>query len=300
MCALLILPPLALAADGGTDAAPPAAYHGGPRSSCTDCHGRGGDPGARCLSCHDGVRGVPDVVGDDINGLRERSAGFFLDAGYENPRGHDLGNGLTCTACHDPHGNGQARNLRLPSAGEAGPRLGLFLRPGMTGMSRYEKSNVAYGTLDSPELTELSALCLDCHEDFRAGARPQTGPGGAHLVHPSYDSRDGAPNRISQGGGRHTTDPGHWNRGEGSDFVIVSRVPFVTRGAGDYEAAARVDAGQNGVFCLSCHKAHGSEHRFALRWERQGPSGKAGCNQCHAVGPRREQEQWTQWVPPDR
>jgi hypothetical protein len=108
---------------------------------------RESDPVALCLSCHDGNASIPDAVGEDVNGLADRSAGFFGSPDLPDGRGHRLGNGLglrsagagprdrcyeaggrtgtvACTDCHDPHGNDVSRNLQGASDPEATPRWG--------------------------------------------------------------------------------------------------------------------------------------------------------------------------------
>lgn len=323
----LLLTPSATAAVR-TAAADQATYHNGPTLICGDCHefsrgaqapapGRGergevapvgvmepdagspghlkaGDVNELCLSCHAGLRGVPDVMGPDINRMQERSAGRFEMDGAPNRHGHDLGPSLTCASCHDPHGNGNPRNLRLASDPGADLRLGLFIRPGSQGLDRYERRNVAYATLDSPALREVSTLCVACHGNVTGRAGQETGAHGGYLRHPSYDSRADRTNRISDGGLRGTTASTYWDLGIGTDFEVVARVPFVTAGAEEFFAAAQVDAGRNGVFCLSCHSAHGTGNRFGLRWSQTGSEGVAGCNQCHAKGRKQTPDPLTQ------
>jgi predicted CXXCH cytochrome family protein len=316
--ASLIILSSVLSRAGRAEASPGSAempYHNGSTLLCSDCHDlalsaaghaagaqtrahlKTDDLNALCLSCHDGIRGVPDVMGPDINGLTERSAGWFQPEGAGNPRGHSLDLDHTCVTCHDPHGNGQPRNLRLQSEQDSETRLGLFTREGVTGIARYERENVAYGTLDSPALREVSALCLDCHSGLGGQKTQRTGEHGGFLLHPSYDSREDAPNQIAQGGADYTTNPIYWDQGTGPEFLRLGRVPFVTTGAEDFTAAAAVEAGRNGVFCLSCHKAHGSEHPFALRWGQAGSDGVTGCNECHAKGRMNSSDQLTQVVP---
>ncbi len=298
----------------------PSAYHGTPRSACTDCHVSGSGDGAAprgrtmlrlepvnllCLDCHDGTPGIPDVLGADINGLRERSGGYFDALGSDNPRGHDLlessdalaasalcsgchgaqpRSQLACVDCHDPHGNGNPRHLRSAATSAETPAYGLFNPPGLTGLAKYERENVAYGTLNSERLREVSSLCVDCHHGFSGVLYTGSGPGRHHVRHPSYDSEHGAQNSIAQGAHRESTDPAHWIRGVGSGFNGTTRVPFVVNGAIDFTGASRIDPGSNGVFCLSCHKAHGSGSAFGLTWPiRHGRIDRTGCDQCHAI-----------------
>jgi predicted CXXCH cytochrome family protein len=71
--------------------------------------------------------------------------------------------------------------------------------------------------------------------------------------------------------------------GVGSGFGGASRVPFVSVGASDFDAATALDTTKNAVFCLTCHKAHGSENAFALNWDPQTVPRPKGCDQCHGV-----------------
>jgi hypothetical protein len=264
---------------------------------------RAADPVTLCLQCHDGVVGVPDVVGADANGLGQRAAGKFELPTTDNPRGHKLDYGLSqkdwdlcmrchfggsfataavsCLDCHNPHGNAKARNLQWASWPGGEPDFGLFVDPGATGMNKYDASHVSYGTGNSNALREVTNMCTDCHHVFSGNSYTDPDGNGIHSKHPTYDSERGAPNHISQGDIKGTTDGAHWNDGTGAGFVGTARLRFVKGDAADYTNSLTVDAATNGVFCLSCHKAHGSDYAFGLRWDpSSGPAGK-GCEQCH-------------------
>jgi cytochrome c2 len=263
------------------------------------------DPVALCLMCHDNMAGTPDVVGADVNGLVERSAGHFATPGTANPRGHRLDYGLetddyelcmrchfggtfatasvTCIDCHNPHGNGRPRNLQWASWPGGEPQFGLLVNPGVTGVAKYEAANVAYGTLNSDDLREVTNMCIDCHHVFSGDTYTNPDGSGIHSLHPTYDSERDARNTISQGEGEGTTDPGHWTDGAGAGYQLTARLRFVQDGGTDYASCTQVDPATNGVFCLSCHKAHGGYRAYGLTWSPPVVSGinGEGCDQCH-------------------
>lgn len=279
-----------------------ANYHepGAPR--CAECHrgdpARGAEGGVVdggallapgltevCLRCHEGTRGVPDVVGEDVNRLADRAGGWFTPPGENSPHGHDLAagvaprpsplpaasrHGVTCVDCHHPHGNGRPRNLLWADGAPGSPTLGLFLAPWATGLAKYEAANVAYDAEPRAGILEASSICLSCHQGFGEG-RGQ---------HPAYSSMRGELVVMDRGPSSRSTDPAHWQGGEGKGFE-VPRVRVVTLGARSYEEAQLVDARANAPFCLTCHKAHGSDQPFGIPWPAQGGVGPAGCSQCH-------------------
>ncbi len=261
-----------------------------------------------CLTCHDGQVGIPDVLGADVNNLNQRSAGHFEDPDTNPPTGHNLGYILPsqagsweycmrchfggtfataqveCIDCHNKHGNGRARNLQWASWPGGEPEFGILMDPAVGSsfgnLARYERENVRYASLDSVDLREASNMCIDCHHTFSGGTYTDPNGDGLHERHPAYDSERSHTNTISQGDSKGSTNSAHWEAGSGAGFG-APRVRYVTQGASDYADAGVISGARNGVLCLSCHYAHGSDQPFSLLWdpEDQGPN---GCDQCHA------------------
>ena len=254
-----------------------------------------------CLQCHNGQDGTPDVVGDDSNRLTDRAAGLFAEINIENMHGHNLqadeigpsalcstchsgGNFGTakmgCIDCHDPHGReGSYRHLRWASDPDNGPAIRAFVKPGVTGLQAYEQRNIGYTAPNTKasDWREVTSICLVCHHTFSSDGYTRNSSG-ICVRHPSTDSERGIWETINRHGSPQT-DLKHWKSGTGTGFEI-DRVPFIVSGANNYAAAIIVKQ-DNEVFCLTCHKAHGSNHNSSLRWS---PNSSLGCQQCHNKG----------------
>ncbi len=283
------------------NAAPANAEAGGPWDKALIAS----SPLTVCLSCHDdNSRGIdaPDVVGTDSQGLSERAGGFFAPPESLNQNGHNISvmapgiddsSGMctqchfggtvstavvTCVHCHDPHGNDNYRNLRWANDPGNETDIVAFVNPVASGLDVYERANVRYAAPAAQSSTwrEVTNICLDCHHVF--SGQSYTDPEGddIHNRHPVLDSERGAFPTVSSGG--TATNPAHWVGGTGPGFSIP-RVPFVVKGATSYAQASEVSE-ENAPFCLSCHKAHGSENAYGLRWPYSNETG-AGCRQCH-------------------
>ncbi len=253
-----------------------------------------------CLSCHDGQTFAPDVVTSDVNGLTQRSAGFFGELGVPTYKGHNLSSNpggkpgsselcnrchfvgsmatasVQCIDCHNYHGNSSYRNLWWASAPGSEPPLLAAIAPGATGLARYERGNVGYPAPSAGGWAEVTNMCVDCHHTFFAPWYTQsTSP---YHRHPGVNSESGGFYPINRTGAH--TDADNWLAG-GAGFG-VPRLPFVVVGATDFASATTV-AANNQVFCLTCHKAHGSENPFGLRWDygSRTATGLDGCQQCH-------------------
>jgi predicted CXXCH cytochrome family protein len=256
-----------------------------------------------CLACHDGLSQVPDVMMTDVNGLAERAAGFFetpLDVA--SFKGHNLGSDpnagippsggwelcyrchfggematatVTCIDCHSPHGRQSYRNLHWASDPDATPQITAFSSG--SGVARYEQDNIGYAApLADTTWREVSNICIDCHHVFSGPHYTSDGSGNSpYIRHPVTDSERGSRHPLDKVGAN--TDPANWVNG-GQGFSIP-RLPYIVSGATSY-SEARVVASSNEVFCLSCHKAHGSLNPFGLRWAAYDT---AGCQQCHGA-----------------
>lgn len=269
-----------------------------------------------CLTCHiDGQGGqgdTPDVFESDSNGLTERSAGFFAGGvDIVNDNGHNLGQNklgsanlctachfggdfntakIGCTDCHEAHGRDPSnpeyryRNLQWASDPGGEPIITAFVNPGATGLEVYERNNIGYTapTTQTSTWREVSNICLDCHHTFSGYYYTREGgsESGHPIKHPITDTERGAWEQINK---HDSTDPMHWASGTGLGFAGFDRLPFVVSGAANY-AEATTAAEDNEVFCLTCHKAHGSGNRSSMRWSYRVASSNEGCQQCHNKG----------------
>ncbi len=259
-----------------------------------------------CLNCHDGSDiDAPDILTPISTAYSpdEFSAGGFFEysGGIQSAKGHDLGvlpaqvplSGmasaiLSCTSCHDPHGNENYRNLKSrPGIGGGTPLThnnpplptdNVFeqVHPDGTNPGQaYKLSNIGYRC-------EISEWCAECHDR----AVPNLlGTAPAHFQrHPSDVS-------IASGASLHV-DEQHWLIGTGAGFGLatgdgtpgIPRVRFQTPSAASYEAT-RLISPSNEVFCSTCHFAHGSPYAAGATWPFKSVADSADtnapCQQCH-------------------
>jgi len=284
------------AEDGST---PPGGDEGGPFEHLSVKE----SSSTLCLTCHDGKMGAPDVSGmNDANELDERAAGFFAPLDVDNPNGHNLSSERTggnpslskvgCIDCHDPHGRDtndpdyRYRNLQWASSPGSEPIIKAFVNPDASGLEIYEQNNIGYAApvSQTSDWREVTNICFDCHRNFTGYSYIKKPPNenGAYIRHPSMDSERDIWSPIKHGPPQ--TDPVHWRNGTGIGFAI-GRLPVVVSGAKDFATATAIatqtSKTTNEVFCLSCHKAHGSEYKDSLRWSA---NSNLGCQQCHNKG----------------
>jgi predicted CXXCH cytochrome family protein len=266
-------------------------WHSGATSVCSDCHtmhnSSGGAPMrydndpqgsprllrhatslSLCVYCHDGsVPGAPDVIAP-VAYLADPAAGSFpLDWSKVSGTAHALGADplrppggtqtmtLTCLSCHDPHGGPGFRNLRTDPGGAGAPvtvTATQRVKPDGTNPAEvYATGNVVYKS-------GLAAWCGTCHGDFHGRSAQEEGAGRPWLRHPQDQALSTAV----------FVDYRYW----------LGEVPNRVRVQSPTDDV--VPSADDEVFCLSCHKAHGSPNRAALVFA-DGARMSSTCAQCH-------------------
>lgn len=263
-----------------------ANWHGGTRLICSDCHTlhnskkglplrydgspesaqhllRNATSTRLCQSCHGGstaaapnvmrpeselpAGGFPSDPSDPLNQAHQLTGQAIV------PPGGDTAVVMQCTTCHDPHGSSQYRSLRASPSGTgrsaATPVVVHERAPPGTGAAGYRSDNLVY-------VSGMTEWCLDCHN--RYAETPNAHPYDRFIF------------------GSDLSDYEWWSTGGFSPRAPVQTPTF--------DPAVTLDpvpSHDNQVFCLSCHKAHGSTFRGATRDLGDPADPTSLCNQCH-------------------
>lgn len=268
--------------------------------TCGACHNVRGPDGPEqlvgrdettlCLRCHDGRTDAPDVLHEDPRGL-ERAGGALNRVGDTTVRrvhgedtGHTLGStepppgfdrtwtqALTCKSCHAVHRNGRYRNLgpdpflRSPAyLAAAAVFERAELPPAAPGrFSRDGDLDSSSGPSSRSAASGLDRFCAACHPLFHGAENTQDVRGGGFIRHPTGGIPIGGAVR--------------------QDLQRAAQTPRLSW----------LDAETPEVSCLTCHRAHGTRHRYGLIWwDRDAPSnGEDGagrseeslCLTCHRL-----------------
>lgn len=262
-----------------------------------------------CLFCHDGGAGTGSTAPDVLNTAAyetsslKRSAGFFEPNGTTNSNGHDIGvdfSGqsppgyqgtwppgsepvwiLTCTRCHDQHGNSNYRNLRTNPGNLSGISItycngcndnSYSINQWVTTPSstQYSADNMTFRS----NTNQIAGFCKGCHSYFHGtGGDPNMGgpePSAPWERHPAGSVS------ISTGNTNKHADLSYWQS------ALSSRIRVI-------DPDGTINSGDEMPFCLTCHKAHGSNRHSSLIFDdpSDGTSSEDGtymretCQQCH-------------------
>lgn len=222
------------------------------------------------------------VNGHDLEVTAEGAAPPGADAadGFRVPAGNQL---LTCSTCHDQHGNANYRNLKYDPNTNNAEINSCTVVVTVGGAANYRGDSDVWRASSGANYygQDVTSFCQDCHERFGpintyAGAAGQTGAG-------PYDN-EGLVDNASGANSHHPID---------SDLAATIGGNYTTYSGGDTVPLLRTSGAAtpsgNSVFCLSCHRAHGSNRDSSLRWY-QDPNvgsdtvagGTAGCQICHS------------------
>ncbi len=190
-----------------------------------------------------------------------------MDATLTHAPGGDFGSQhLTCTSCHDPHGN---QNFRLLYGDELGPVYGGGRydfdndAPLARGNSRRTYVGGSNGNETDVKHTVykdgMSDWCANCHGDFLSGTS------NSH-VHPAGEDMGSTVAAV-------------YNAYLTTDDISGGNIATAYRGLVPFEAV-NVDLaainpmnytqgadGADQVMCLTCHRAHASAFPDAGRWD---------------------------------
>ncbi len=209
-----------------------------------------------CLSCHDASMDVSGLNPPHVlNGSKDLAGGSFTPTLFSDNAGHniqtvDMALGLTppggapltqfnCLSCHDAHDNGNYRNLKKK-------------------INDYVTLVEANGDPDyraNVYISGINDFCGACHEKFNNMSN-SSGAGG-WVQHPVG---------INISGANH------------ADFDYWSRLTRKVTQA-EYPSGNSDDIYGAQLFCLSCHRAHASPYKEALRWDHA--KKPQGCLECH-------------------
>jgi len=169
------------------------------------------------------------------------------------PGGTYPSSGMTCTSCHDPHGNTDFRMLRGTGFVPSGNFNFVYPAPDAEGLPLDGPAESR--TLHTAYKSGWTNWCANCHGRFHDEGRPAF----EHPVDEALDSEQRNSYNLYNG----TDDP----TGGNSLTAYLPQVPF--------ESATMTMNSTDGpgnnarISCITCHRAHGSSAINIGRWDFQ-------------------------------
>jgi hypothetical protein len=240
-----------------------------------------------------------------MSGIKGSNWDTVLDAPPSDGTSPLNNNEISCSSCHDPHGNSSFRLLYRggqqvgigPSGGED------FVTYGAT----VEAFGISFGAIEANDnhntyVSGYSQWCSTCHTGFHNNY-------GTRFIHPSGTALGGVANYYNSYNGTVdcVNNPPVGGNPCGTNDITVSYladVPFEEDGrtAGDNTSRVGPSASAR-VACMTCHRAHATSARDAGRWDFQvslliedgdesgswpipnsysaQPAQRSLCNKCH-------------------
>jgi predicted CXXCH cytochrome family protein len=224
-----------------------------------------------CIFCHDGSNPrAPDVI-DPVAYVPDPAGGYFSNTGgvasgtahnlamvsTEVPPGGTDSMILTCHTCHDTHGNANYRNLR-PNPGGSGNTVDVTVTVAQTVKPNGSNPAQVYIPSNLVFKSGMSQWCNACHSNFHGKTSGEEGFQSPWFRHPQDQT-------ISTG---RNVEVSYW-RGS-----LPDRVPVQS------PTDNVIPSDDDQVFCLSCHKAHGSRNKSTVIFA-DGATLNSTCQQCH-------------------
>ena len=157
---------------------------------------------------------------------------------------------LSCTSCHDPHGNDHFRLLN--GAGPVQDGIYTFTNAAPTAVAQSYNTNED-NTHHTAYQAGMSAWCANCHGDYHQA-------GNGHLIHPSGATLGGTI-ALAYGLYNGTDDP----TGGDAATSYLGVVPFEDPANTTTSTAGPTASSQ--VSCITCHRAHASSGPNIGRWD---------------------------------
>lgn len=206
---------------------------------------------------NDGLGGASNPISGDAAGHNIISPGHGLtvDATLSTaPGGTFPSSQMSCTSCHDPHGNENFRMLNGIGAVQDGSYSFINAAPIASGFGLYWGGDESSGR-GTVYTSGMSEWCGNCHVDMHSASS------GGDLIHPSgvemgatiasaYSVYNGSDDQT---GGSPTTS-------------FIPQVPFEGLTRTSTSDLVGPDATSK-VTCITCHRAHASSAPNSGRWD---------------------------------